>query len=137
MTKTEIFVQEKKESVLREIETAKAEILKEFLHNAKIIEGYLELLDQEGLDKKNLLCLEAQENCSYSIVEDKFVVTTLLALFREMRNEETSITTHFESITIAQSDLLFNYSEYGEMMSLEDAFNALKRAGEDIQSSIH
>ena len=136
MTKTEIFLAEKKESVLREIETAKAEILKEFLHNAKIIEGYLELLDQEGLDKKNLLCLEEQENCSYSIV-DKFVVTTLLPLFRDMKNEEVSITTHFESITIAESDLLLNYSEYWEMMSLEDAFNALKRAGEDIRCSIH
>lgn len=136
MTKTEIFLKEKKESVLREIETAKAEILKEFLHNAKIIEGYLDLLDQEGLDKENYLCLEEQENCSYSIV-DKFVVTTVLALFRDMKNEEVSITTHFESITIAQSDLLLNYSEYWEMMSLEDAFNALKRAGEDIRCSIH
>ena len=133
---TEAFLAEKKERVLREIETAKAEILKEFLHKAKIIEGYLNQLEQEGFDKQNYLCLEEQEECSYTIV-DKFIVTTLLTLFREMRNEEASITTHFESITIAQSDLLLYYSEYHEMMSLEDAFNALKRAGEDIQSSIH
>lgn len=136
---TEVFLTEKRETILREIETAKAEILKEFLHKAKQIEEYLNLLEQEGIDRDRFICFDGcQEwkDISYSVV-DKKKVMTLLAYLRGMEENKEAITSQFESI---QSEkfyrILLNYEEYQEMEWMEDAYNALERAKEELESLI-
>lgn len=129
----------KKENILREIETAKAEILEEFLRKAKQIEEYLNLLDQEGIDRDRFICFDGcQEwkDISYSVV-DKEKVMTLLACLRGMEENEETITSRFENIQSKEfSWILLNYEEYQEMEWMEDAFKALERAKEELESLI-
>ena len=129
----------KKENILREIETAKAEILEEFLHKAKRIEEYLNQLDQKGIDRDRFICFEGYQewqDISYSVV-DKEKVIALLAYLRVMKEDKEAITNQFESIQSEEfSWILLNYEEYPEMERMEDAFNALERAKEELESLI-
>lgn len=136
---TAVFLTEKRENILREIRTAKTEILKEFLHKAKQIEEYLNLLEQEGIDRDRFICFEGcqeWQDISYSVV-DKEKVIALLAYLREMKEDEGAITNQFESIQSEKfSWILLNYEEYQEMEWMEDAFNALERAKDELESLI-
>lgn len=139
MTTTELFLTEKRETILREIETAKSEILKEFLHKAKQIEEHLNLLEQKGIDRDRFICFDGYQewqDISYSVV-DKEKVIALLAYLRGMKEDKETITIQFENIQSEKfSWILLNYEEYQEMEWMEDAFNALERAKEELESLI-
>ena len=127
----------KKENILREIETAKAEILEEFLRKAKQIEEYLNLLDQEGIDRDRFICFDGCQEWKDISVVDKEKVIALLAYLRGMKEDEEAITSQFESIQSKEfSWILLNYEEYSDMERMEDAFNALERAKEELESLI-
>ena len=133
MDKLTNFLTQKKEKVLREIENAKAEILEVFLCKGKLIERHLELLGREGLDRERYLCLknyEEWEDIYYSVV-DRSTLIILLTLFKEMKDEEAI--TRFNSVSEGETKVLLNYEEYLDMIRLSDAFNALKRAEEEIK----
>lgn len=134
MDRTTKFLTQKKENVLREIENAKAEILEEFLHKGKLIEGHLDLLDREGLDRERYICLKNYEEWKdiyYSVV-DRSTLIILLTFFKEMKDEEESLT-RFNRVSEGEKKILLNYEEYLDMIRLSDAFNALKRAEEEIK----
>lgn len=61
----------------------------------------------------------------------------LLAYLRGMKEDEEAITSQFESIQSKEfSWILLNYEEYVEMECMEDAFNALERAENELESLI-
>lgn len=128
-----------KENILREIGNAKTEILEEFLCKAKQIEGYLNLLDQEGIDRDRFICLEGYQewkDISYSVVEKQNVIA-ILAELRGMKKDKEAITKQFERIESKEfCMILLNYDEYTEMQRMEDAYNAMERAEEEMESLI-
>ncbi len=124
-----------KENILREIRNAKAEILKAFLHTAKQLQEHLELLDKEGIDRDKYICIkgnEEWEDISYSTV-DRYYLISVLALLRQMKEDEKAIVTDFELITDEEKKFLMDYEEYFDMEKMEDTYNALKSAEEELE----
>ena len=125
-----------KEKILREIRTGKEEILEEFLRKAKQIEEYLEMLDRVGIDSDRYICTEDSEEWLADSKVEKASVTESLKLFRNIREDKTEAIDTFERTGSKKFALLNNYEEYLEMENLEDVYNALDRAEEEIDSLI-
>ena len=132
-------LENKKEKILREIRKAKTEILEEFLHKVKQIENHLNLLYQEGIDRDRCICFEGcQEwlNISYSVVKKEDVIALLRYLMGMEKNQRTIIR-QFEKLQSKDvSGILLKYEEYTEMEKMEDTYNALIRAEEELESLI-
>ena len=132
-------LENKKEKILREIRKAKTEILEEFLHKVKQIENHLNLLYQEGIDRDRFICFEGcQEwlDISYSVVKKEDVIALLKFLMGMKKNQRTIISQFAKVQSKEFSDILLNYEEYIEMEKMEDTYNALTRAEEELESLI-
>ena len=128
-----------KEKILREIKNGKEEILEGFLCKVKQIEDHLGLLYEEGIDRDRCICFEGcQEwlNISYSVVKKEDVIALLRYLMGMEKNQRTIIR-QFEKLQSKDvSGILLKYEEYTEMEKMEDTYNALIRAEEELESLI-
>lgn len=108
-------------------------ILEEFWKRAKNIERNLILLDKEGVDKKRLICVGeyGEKKIDYTTIENTELLI-LLQLFKEMDQKEEAITRTFELIRPKEYEILIKFEEYLEMEKLVDAYNAVKRAEEEL-----
>lgn len=94
------------------------------------------MLDRVGIDCDRYICTEdSPEWIAYSKVE-KTSVTESLKLFRNIREDKTEAIDTFERTGSKKFNLLNNYEEYLEMENLEDVYNALDRAEEELESLI-
>lgn len=112
-------------------------ILEEFWERAQQIERNLTMLNKEGVDEKRFIRVREDEGkeFDYTTIEDT-ELAILLQLFKEMDKKEEAITKTFELIKPKECEILIKFEEYLEMEKLVDAYNAVKRAEEELRHII-